>query len=665
MFRLIKRILLVVISILLLLVVAGVGAGYWFITKSLPQTSGTLQLAGLKSSVIVIRDQNGVPHLYGDSESDLYMAQGYVHAQDRLWQMEMNRAIGHGRLAELFGADYVDEDSFLRTMGLARAAQRDADAADPATRARLEKYAQGVNAFIHTHLDNLPIEFALLNHKPQDWQPVDTHVWGKVMAYNLGGNYERELLRAALQKELGGAAMRALIPEYPANGPFIIPPDVKNYASPLSPLLNSTSVNSGEGKSDVGRVALVSNRSVNSGEGKSDVGRVALVSNRSVNSGEGKSDVGAPKFSKLVALNALFDTFEEGVGSNNWVVDGTKTTTGKPLLANDPHLRIQMPSIWYTNALHCNTISETCPFNVVGYAFPGVPGVIIGHNDWIAWGVTNVNPDVQDLFIEKINPANPNQYEYVGKWEDMQLVNETIHVKGAPDVNLTVKITRHGPIMTEVFKGVTEPLALQFAALREPSRLLRSVPAINAARNWDEFRAALRDWDAPAQNFVYADAQGNIGYQMPGNIPIRAQGDGTVPVPGWTGENEWTGYIPFDELPMVLNPSNHFIATANNQVAPNTYKYLITRDWSAPYRAARITELLQAQDKLSAADLAAIQGDVYSLPLVELAKYVQELPTDDFLSRRALDYVKAWDGKMTHDAQAPAILEATFHALVS
>lgn len=622
--RLIKRILLVVVSILLLLIVAGVGAGYWFFTKSLPQTSGTLQIPGLKNTVTVIRDRNGVPHIYADSELDLYLAQGYVHAQDRLWQMELNRYTGHGRLAELFGKDYVDEDSFLRTMGLARAARRDLDAADPEMRTNLDAYARGVNAFLHAHMDNLPIEFALIGHKPPDWQPLDTLVWGKVMAYDLGGNYRRELERAALQKELGDAAMRALIPPYPAEGPFIIPPEVKNYAnvtptSPLTPFPQE----------------------------------------------EGNIDIGAPKFSKLLAVNALFDTFDEGVGSNNWVIDGTKSATGKPLLANDPHLGIGMPAIWYMNALHCNTISDACPFNVVGYSFPGVPGVILGHNDWIVWGVTNTGPDVQDLYVEKINPANSNQYEYKGKWEDLQVVNEVIHVKGAPDVNLPVKITRHGPIMTDVFDGVTEPVALQFTALREPSTLFRAVPKLNRARNWDEFRAALRDWDVPSQNFVYADVQGNIGYQTPGNIPIRAQGDGTLPAPGWTGEYEWTGYIPFDELPMVLNPSNHFIATANHQIVPNSYKYLITQDWSVPYRAARIVELLQAKDKLSADDLAAIQGDAYSAPVVKLAKYVQELSTDDFLQRRALDFVKAWDGKMGHAQQAPAILEATYNALVS
>lgn len=617
--KLILRIVIGFFVLVVLLIVVGAGAGYWFITRSLPETSGTLALAGLSNPVTVIRDKDGVPQIYGNTLDDLYMAQGYVHAQDRLWQMEFNRHIGHGQLAELFGADLVDEDTFLRTIGLARAAQRDLDNADPGTRHYMQKYADGVNAFIHTHNDNLPIEFTLLGYKPADWQPLDTLVWGKVMAYDLGGNYDRELLRSALQQELGDAAARSLIPDYPAAGPFIIPRNVKSFAS---------------------------NRTTSSEE------------NATLN-------IGTPNFDRLIALDSLFGAMDEGIGSNNWVVDGTKTTTGKPLLANDPHLGIQMPSIWYVNGLHCATLTDVCPSNVVGYSFPGVPGIIIGHNDHIAWGVTNVNPDVEDLYVEKINPANPNQYEYMGEWEDMQLVNEVIKVKGGEPKNLTVQITRHGPIMSGVFEGVKEPLALEWTATREPSVLFRSVRAINGAQNWDQFRAALRDWDTPSQNFVYADVDGNIGYQTPGKIPIRSKGDGTLPVPGWTGEYEWTGYIPFDELPMTFNPSDHYVVTANNQVVPGEYKYLITKDWEAPYRAERIEQLLRAQDKLSPDDFKAIQADVYSIPLVKLQKFIAPLSTDNFLTRRALDYVRAWDGKVDKDAQAPAILEATYHALIS
>lgn len=617
--RSLTRILLIVVSVVLLFIVLGAGAGYWFITKSHPQTSGALQLPGLEHPVTVTRDANGVPHIYADTPHDLFMAQGYVQAQDRLWQMEFNRHVGHAQLAELFGADLVDEDTFLRTLGTPRAAQRDLEKIHPETLAPLEWYAQGVNAFIHSHQDNLPLEFTLISHKPADWQPIDTLVWAKVMAYDLGGNYDAELLRAALAKEVGQDALTTLVPPYPTNGPFIIPESVKNFSQTAAPRSNTAS---------------------------------------------NAFDIGAPRFSKLIALNQMFGVLDEGIGSNNWVVDGSKTTTGKPLLANDPHLGIQMPSVWYMNALHCNTVSDACPFSVAGYTFPGVPGVVIGHNDRIAWGVTNTGPDVQDLFIEKINPANPNQYEYMGKWEDMELRDEVIHVKGAPDVNLQVKTTRHGPIMTDVFDGVTEPLALQWTATRETSHLIDAVLKINAARNWDEFRAGLKDWDVPSQNFVYADLEGNIGYQAPGNIPIRAQGDGTQPVPGWTGEYEWTGYIPFDELPFVFNPSSHYIVTANNQVVPDSYPYLITKDWAAPYRATRIQELVRAKEKLSPDDFETIQGDVYSIPLVKLQQFIKPLTFENSLAGSAIEFVNKWDGRMARDSQGAAILEATHNALV-
>lgn len=614
-----KRLLALLASIVLLVLVLGAGTGYWFVTKSHPQTSGTLQLSGLVHPVTIVRDAYGVPHIYADTAHDLFMAQGYAHAQDRLWQMEFNRHVGHAQLAELFGADLVDEDTFLRTLGTPRAAQRDLENTNPQTLAYLDAFAQGVNAYIHSHQDNLPVEFILLGTKPADWKPLDTLVWAKVMAYDLGGNYDQELLRAALKQEAGEDALATLMPPYPAGGPFIIPEEVKSFTRSAS---------------------------------------------RTQNVATNIPDIGKPKFGKLIALNEMFGVLDEGIGSNNWVVDGSKTTTGKPLLANDPHLGIQMPAVWYMNALHCTTVSDACPFNVAGYSFPGVPGVVIGHNDRIAWGVTNTNPDVQDLYIEKINPANPNQYEYMGKWEDMEFDNEVIKVKGAPDVSVQVKVTRHGPIMSDVFEGVTEPLALQWTATREISHLLDAVFSLNQAHNWQEFRAALRDWDVPAQNFVYADMEGNIGYQTPGNIPIRAQGDGTLPITGWTGEHEWTGYIPFDELPSVLNPSDHYIVTANNQVVPNSYPYMLGTDWAAPYRATRIQDLVLAKGILSPDDFQTIQGDVYSIPLVELRQYIKPLTFDNFLPRRAMDYVNAWDGRMTRDSQGAAILEATYHALV-
>ncbi|MEW5717141.1 MAG: penicillin acylase family protein, partial [Chloroflexota bacterium] len=370
--------------------------------------------------------------------------------------------------------------------------------------------------------------------------------------------------------------------------------------------------------------------------------------------------IGAPNLTEIAEIHASLGLRLPDVGSNNWVVGGAKTTTGKPLLANDPHLGIQMPSIWYEMGLHCVPQNEACPYNVVGYTFPGVPGIVIGHNDRIAWGVTNTGPDVQDLFVEEIQGS---QSKFKATWEDLQIVEETIKVKGGAAETIKVQITRHGPIMTPVLSGVTKPVALQWTALRERSRLFELVLRINRAKNWSEFRDALKLWDVPAQNFVYADVDGNIGYQMPGNIPIRAKGDGTMPVPGSTGEYEWTGYIPFDELPFVYNPPTHFIATANNAVVPPTYKYLVATDWSAPYRQQRIVDLLKAKDKLSTDDMKKIQGDVYSIPLAQMQKHIVALKPEGVAQTRALEYMKAWDGSLTTENVGGFVLEATYQRL--
>ncbi len=616
--RLLKRILQIVLVVLVLLVVVGGAGGYWFITKSQPQIDGTLHVAGLKSKVEIVRDPLGIPHIYADNADDLFFAEGYVQAQDRLWQMEYNRRIGHGTLSDIFGAATIETDEYLRTMGLDRAARADVAAMSDSDKQPLQAFANGVTAFINTHGDNLPIEFTILGIKPAPWEPADTIAWGKMMAYSLGGNYKLELLRANIASKVGMAAVSQLLPPYPATGPFTIPPEAKSYASNELP---STVPNS------------------------------PFVS------------IGTPDLQAIASIDASLGLSGVGIGSNDWVVDGTKSTTGKPLLLNDPHLGIQMPSIWYEVGLHCTPKSDACPYNVAGYTFPGAPGVIIGHNDRVAWGVTNVNPDVQDFFVEEINPQNPNQYKFNGKWEDMQVVDEPIKVKGVVSETLKVQVTRHGPIMTPVLgSGVTQPLALQWTALRERSRLFELVLEIDRAQNWNDFRNALKSWDVPSQNFVYADVDGNIGYQMPGNVPIRAKGDGTMPVPG-TGEYEWTGYIPFEELPFVYNPPTHFIATANQAVVPPTYKYLITADWDASFRKQRIDALLKAKDKLSIDDMKAIQSDVYSIVLTTLQKYVVPVQPEGFLQTRAMDQVKSWDGRLTTGTIGGTIMAVTYQRL--
>jgi len=589
----------ILISALVLVSVAG-AIGYLIIRRSFPQTNGTLQAAGLQDRVEISRDKWGVPHVFAQNEHDLFFAQGYVHAQDRLWQMEFSRRIGAGRLSEVLGEATLKSDRFLRTVGLYRAAQADLQVLPAEIISVLQAYTDGVNAFISTHQTRLPLEFMLLGFRPDPWTPVDSLAWGKVMCMDLGGNWESELLRAQLIAALGEDKMRELLPPYPDQGPFIIPPEAKSY-------------------------------------GRLDTSLLA----------------------DYREVKALVGTWGQYLGSNNWVVDGSKTATGRPMLANDPHLGIQMPSIWYEIHLVAGDL------DVVGASFPGVPGVIIGHNRHIAWGVTNVGPDVHDLYVEKINPDNPNQYEFEGRWEDMTIIHEEIKVKGRDDpVELTVRLTRHGPIMTPVLSEATEQLALRWTAL-EGGQLFRSVYLLNHARNWEEFREALRYWQAPSQNFVYADTEGNIGYQMPGDIPIRTKGEGLVPVPGWTGEYEWTGYIPFEELPFVYNPPTHYVVTANNKVVPDSYPYFISHEWAEPFRAQRIIELLEAKDELTVDDFRDIQADTYSIPAATLTPYILELGPEGWLQERAFKFLENWDYRIESNSGAAGISEVLLWRLLA
>jgi penicillin amidase len=587
------KILGLVFAVTLVLVLVVSSGGYLYIRRSFPTVNGTVQVPGLYQPVEVIRDRWGVPHIYAGNNRDLFFAQGYVHAQDRLWQMELNRRTGNGTLSEVMGEGTLGIDKFLRTVGLRRAAEKDLKTISAETHQFLQDYANGVNAFIETHRGRLPLEFVLLGFEPAPWMPADTLVWGKVMALDLGGNWETEMLRAKLIAHLGEEMAQDLIPPYPDTGPFIIPPEARSYA-----------------------------------------------------------DLGDPSLESYEPVAQWLGADGPGIGSNNWVVDGSLTASGKPLLANDTHLGIQMPSIWYEMGLHGGD------FDVVGFTFPGAPAVIIGHNDRIAWGVTNLGPDVQDLYLERINPENPTQYEFIGRWEDIEIVTEEIQVKDQESVILKVRVTRHGPLLNDVIDGLEQPTALRWTAL-DAMRIFDSVAAINVAADWESFREALRYWDAPSQNFVYADVEGNIGYQSPGRIPIRAQGDGTVPVPGWTGEYEWTGYIPFDELPFVYNPPTHFVVTANHKVVPDDYPYLISSQWTPGYRAQRIVDLLTAKAAsapLTVDDMRDIQADLYSLPAESLTPYILGITPEDELQRRALEQVRGWDGDNSPDSPGAAIV---------
>ncbi len=600
-----RKILFILLGLVIVLALVLVGAFFYARSSATTKTDGALTVAGLQSTVTVYRDKNGVPNIYADNTHDLFFAQGYVQAQDRLFQMDFQRRVGLGRLSEVLGEATLKTDQFLRTLGSGRAAAEDLAMLSDDTLAILQAYADGVNAFIAANPDKLPVEFRILGYTPEPWQPLHSVAWGKMMAWSLGGNWETELMTAQLIEALGPEAAATLMARYPEEGPFIIPPEVKSFA------------------------------------------------------GLGQIDM-----SQVWAIKRLLKVNDPGVGSNNWVVAGSRTTTGMPLLANDPHLGMQIPSVWYANGLH------GAGFDVVGVVFPGVPGVVIGHNSRIAWGVTNLGPDVQDLFIEKINPDNPNQYEFQGQWLDMQVIEEPILVKGRTEpVIQTVRITRHGPIMNAVSSDIGEsapPLAMQWTAL-QGTPLSQAILRIDQAQNWEQFRAALQDFAVPAQNFVYADVEGNIGYQAPGWIPIRAAGDGTVPVPGWTGEYEWTGFIPYEELPFVFNPSVGYVATANNQAVPDSYPYLLTTDWAAPYRAQRIVELIESKPQLSPEDFAAIQGDVHPVPTDIFTPLLEQvdLTGGSVAVQQARAALLAWNRQMAADSAEPLIFELYQQKLIS
>ncbi len=582
--------------------VAGLAGGAYFflMRRPVPGYKGQVRLTGLHEAVEIITDRYGVPHIYAQNEDDMYYAQGYVHAQERLWQMELNRRISSGRLCEIFGEAALEADRFARRLGMHRSAASALETLPTHSRRILEAYARGVNASIEQHRHTLPIEFTILRFKPEPWQITDTIQWSKMMGWNLGGNWETEIIRAHLVAKLGPERAAQLETGYDPHHPLIVPPGVAYQGVNLGML---------------------------------------------------------EQYEQLKMLSG----FGMLGGSNNWTVDGTMTTTGLPILCNDPHLGQAAPSIWYECHLSAGDI------DVVGASFPGAPGIVIGHNRHIAWGLTNAISDIEDLYVEKFHPHHPNQYEYMGKWEEAQVIREEIRIKGKKEpVIEEVRVTRHGPILTSfvpLAKNTASsnghhpqelPLALRWTG-QEKHNIVSAVEQMNRASNWEEFRQGLRDWDLPPQNVVYADVDGNIGYVMAGAIPMRAGGQGLLPSPGWTGEYEWTGYIPFEDLPQTFNPEQHFIATANNRVVDDNYPYYITNEWLNGYRAQRIRDLLLSKQKLSLSDMATIQSDQYSLPAVELVPHMLKVKPATPVEIAALETLRAWNYVLSPDSAAAAI----------
>ena len=595
-------------NLVVLLAVVGAAVGglaYAYFRRSLPPRRAVLRLAGLNATVEVIRDRWGVPHVFAESVRDALFAQGYVQAQDRLWHLELARRLASGRLAEIFGAEAVEADRLLRRVGLHRAARLEVSRAGPEYLSHLEAYSAGVNAFLQTVGRRLPPEFLILRFRPEPWTAADSLAIGKYVDWMLSGNWDTEIVRSWVVERLGPEVAAAVEPLYPAGLPVILPP------------------------------------------------------------GSESAGLGLPLLDELRKVEEL--TGARGGGSNNWVVDGSRSTTGKPLLANDPHLPLQMPAVWYEVHLKGGDL------NVAGVALPGVPGIAIGHNQRIAWGITAAMADGDDLFLERVNPDNPRQYEYDGVWVDGDLLREEIAVRGqAQPVVEEVLVTRHGPIISPAIPGENRPdadarsgrpagraLALRTTAT-EPGQQGLAVAALNLAGNWQEFREALRLWPAPPLNFAYADVDGNIGYQMAGLVPRRAKGYGLVPSPGWTGEYDWTGFIPFEELPFAANPDRRYVVTANNQIVDDSYPHFLSAEYVDGYRAQRIAQLLEAKEKHSADDFGAIQNDVYSIPGRELAERMLALHPADEDARRALNFLRVWDGRLTADSVAATIVEAFY-----
>ena len=584
-----RRVFRALLLLTLSLVLALGGTGVYLVRRPFPQIRGDLRLAGLTAPVEVVRDRWGIPHIYAQNSHDLFFAQGYVHAQDRLWQMHLFRRTAAGRLSEMFGSATVETDRFLRVIGLRRAAEEawagltpDVLAADPEAAEMVQvvqAYSDGVNAFLAGHRTRLPLEFTLLGVQPEPWTPVDSISFGKVMAWDLGGNWSSEILRAALAVRFGEEGMRELVPTQAPGTPII-------------------------------------------------------------------TIAGQPVFGPGSAAGA------RGRGSNNWVVAPGRSASGAALLANDIHLDIQMPSIWYENHLVGG------PYNVIGVSFAGVPGVIVGHNEQVAWGLTNVNPDVQDLYVERFHPRDPDRYLYRDQWERARVLREEIQVKGRsePEI-LTVRITRHGPVINPVVAGLPAFLALRWTA-HDPDRILGAVLGLNRAQTWDEFRAALRLWSVPSQNVVYADRAGNIGYVAPGRFPIRPPGvSGLVPAPGWTGTHDWIGFVPADRVPVLFNPERGYIVTANNRVAPPEYPYYLGDDFDPGFRAERIAARLEEKPRLTLDDLAAIQADVTSPLARRFVAAWQDVRIADPNLRRLFAEVQRWDGQVSADSRPALVYE--------
>lgn len=627
-----------------IVVIALIATGFvvYTIQRSFPQLDGEIEVTGLSSDVTVQRDVLGIPTITADTSEDLFFAQGYVHAQDRFWEMDFRRHVTSGRLSELFGESQLPTDRFLRTLGWRVVAEQEVEALDETTLSYYEAYADGVNAYLAEHEGaGASFEYAVLglqnaDYEIEPWTPADSVAWLKAMAWDLRSNIEEETERAVIASDFTPEQMRELYPTYPFDRNPVIVPSISTVPA--------VGTSAGEIQGD-------------------DAGAAAASVEWSEVDGV------------VEAVSALVGGVGEGIGSNSWVVAGNLTETGMPLLANDPHLGASLPSVWHQVGLKCRALTPDCGFDVAGFGFSGVPGVIIGHNERIAWGFTNLTTDVTDLYLEKIEG---DEYWRDGELVPLDVRTETLEVAGGDAEELVIRSTVHGPIIsgltddyTEIAEDpwtgsggdVAEPegapegeyaVSLQWTALT-PATTPAAIFTLNQAQDFDDFRAAAQLFTVPAQNLIYADIDGNIGYQTPGSLPIRGAGDGSMPQPGWDSAYDWRGFIPFEELPVAYNPSEGYIVTANNAIVGDDYPYFLTRDWDYGWRAARIVDLIErkaANGPLTADDMLDIQADNQFFMGLRLSGAYAEIETGREGPDAALDLLRTWDAQ--NDADSPA-----------
>jgi penicillin amidase len=650
----VRRFLTISATLLSLLLIAVAVVAVITVRKSFPDTTGEVQINALHSSVTVQRDGKGIPQIYADNSQDLFFAQGFVHAQDRFYEMDFRRHVTAGTLSELVGKSALDTDKYVRTLGWRRVAAQELKLLDRRTRSLLDAYSRGVNSYIEGKSGSkLSLEYAVLgltgpDYRPAPWTDVDSLAWIKAMSWDLRSNMSDEISRVLSTKNLSVDQVEELYPDYP-----------KDH----DPIVGAGNVYAGKFRTDNPCGPAVDPQlcdPIRPGLARSAVASLTAAQN------------GAD------ALPALLGT-GEGIGSNSWVVNGDHTTTGKPILANDPHLAPSMPGIWYQVGLHCRVVTAKCPYDVAGFSFSGLPGVVVGHNNRVSWGVTTMYADVTDLYLEKVTG---NTYLYDGKQVPLVKRRETFKVAGGKTQHITVRSTRDGPILSDLDDDIADvgkarnrrvsrsdyAVALRWSA-STPRPTIKAVFALDTAQNWTDFRAAAKLFTVPSQNLVYADVDGNIGYQAPGVIPIRGKGDGRWPAPGWDPKYAWKAAIPFDALPSVYNPPSGMIVTANNKVIGDQYPLNLGADTAPGYRSQRILDLLKAKHKLSVADMSRIQMDNYSANAAQLVPKLLDITLGTKYYRQGQATLKGWDYRQDPDSSAAAyfnvvwrnVLALTFH----